>query len=163
MWPSDLTLTMTLTFQGQVWNFLYLIQKCSNYHKKNSKHIDSWRRHQMETFSALLALCAGNSLVTGEIPAKWPVTRSLDVSVICAWINGWVNDREAGDLRHHRAHYNVTLIWTQASMTIEFDIGHDLEKWGIRIYRKMTRVTSDVDLSSIRLVLYVFLRCGCAK
>ena len=29
-----------------------------------------WWRHQMETFSALLALCAGNSLVTGESPHK---------------------------------------------------------------------------------------------
>ena len=36
-------------------------------------------RHQMETFSALLAICAGNSPVTGELPAKRPVTRSFDV------------------------------------------------------------------------------------
>ena len=33
----------------------------------------------METFSASLALCAGNSPVTGEFPAKWPVTRNFDV------------------------------------------------------------------------------------
>ena len=33
----------------------------------------------METFSALVALCAGNSLVTGEFPAQSPVTRSFDV------------------------------------------------------------------------------------
>ena len=39
-----------------------------------------WWRHQMETFSALLALCAGNSPVTGEFPAQSPVTRSFDVS-----------------------------------------------------------------------------------
>ena len=39
-----------------------------------------WWRHQMETFSALLALCAGNSPVTGEFPAQRPVTtRSSDV------------------------------------------------------------------------------------
>ena len=38
-----------------------------------------WWRHQMETFSALLAICAGNSQVTGELPAQRPVTRSLDV------------------------------------------------------------------------------------
>ena len=37
------------------------------------------RRHQMETFSALLALCAGNSSVTGEFPAQRPVTRSFDI------------------------------------------------------------------------------------
>ena len=39
----------------------------------------SWRRHQMETFSALLALCAGNSPVTGEFSAQRPVTRSFEV------------------------------------------------------------------------------------
>ena len=38
-----------------------------------------WWRHQLETFSLLLALCAGNSLVTGEIPAQRPVTRCFDV------------------------------------------------------------------------------------
>ena len=38
-----------------------------------------WWRHQMETFSALLALCAGNSPVTGKFPAQRPVTRSFDV------------------------------------------------------------------------------------
>ena len=36
-------------------------------------------RHQMETFSALLAICAGNSPVTGEFPTQSPVTRSFDV------------------------------------------------------------------------------------
>ena len=39
-----------------------------------------WWRHQMETFSALLALCAGNSPVTGEFPTWRPVTQSFDVS-----------------------------------------------------------------------------------
>ena len=29
---------------------------------------------------------------------------------ICAWINGWVNNREAGDLRRHRAHYDVIIM-----------------------------------------------------
>ena len=40
--------------------------------------ITLWR-HQMESFSALLALCAGNSPVTGEFPVQKPVTRSFDV------------------------------------------------------------------------------------
>ena len=49
----------------------------------------TWWRHQMETFSALLALCAGNSPVTREFPSQRPVTRrSLMFSLICAWING---------------------------------------------------------------------------
>ena len=39
----------------------------------------SWWRYQMETVSALLALCAGNSPVTGEFPSQRPVTWSFDV------------------------------------------------------------------------------------
>ena len=37
-----------------------------------------WWRHQMETFSALLAIRAGNSPVTGIFLAQRPVTRSFD-------------------------------------------------------------------------------------
>ena len=40
----------------------------------------SWWCYQMETFSALLAFCAGNSPVTGEFPAQRPVTHAFDVS-----------------------------------------------------------------------------------
>ena len=39
----------------------------------------TWWRHQMESFSALLAICAGNSPATGEFPAQRPVTQSFDV------------------------------------------------------------------------------------
>ena len=39
----------------------------------------AWWRHQMETFSALLAIWAGNSPVTVEFPSQRPVTRSFDV------------------------------------------------------------------------------------
>ena len=39
----------------------------------------TWWRHQMETYSALLALCVGNSPVPGEFPTQRAVTRSFDV------------------------------------------------------------------------------------
>ena len=39
----------------------------------------SWWRHQMETFSALLAICVGNSPVPGDFPTQRPVKRSFDV------------------------------------------------------------------------------------
>ena len=41
--------------------------------------IATWWRHQMETFSALLAICAGNSPVLGEFPTQRPVTRSFGI------------------------------------------------------------------------------------
>ena len=74
---------------------------------------ESWWRHQMETFSALLAICAGNSPVPGEFPAQRPVTWSFDFSFICVWTNDWLNDREAGDLRRNRAHYDVMVMRTK--------------------------------------------------
>ena len=64
----------------------------------------------MEAFSALLALCVGNSPVTGEFPAQRPVTRSFDFFFDLRWINGWVNNHAAGDVRRHRAHYDVNVM-----------------------------------------------------
>ena len=43
------------------------------------KYPSAWWRHQMETFSALLVICAENSPVPGEFPAQRPVTRSFDI------------------------------------------------------------------------------------
>ena len=65
----------------------------------------SWWRHEMGTFSVLLALCAGNSPVNSPHKGHW--RGALIFSFICAWINGWINNREAGDLRHHPAHYEL--------------------------------------------------------
>ena len=65
----------------------------------------------METFSALLALCAGNSPRSPvNSPHKGQWRGALMFSLICAWINGWVNNREAGDLRRHRADYDVIVM-----------------------------------------------------
>ena len=61
----------------------------------------------METFSALLAICAGNSPVTGK---------DLMFSLIYAWINGWVNSGEAGDLGRHRAHYDIIVMFVSYSL-----------------------------------------------
>ena len=73
--------------------------------------ISSWWRHQMETFSALLALCAENSPVPVNSPHKGQWRGALIFSLISVWINGWVNNREAGDLRRYRAHYDVTVMY----------------------------------------------------
>ena len=39
----------------------------------------TWRRHQIEAFSVLLVLCAGNSPITNEFPAQMSVTASFEV------------------------------------------------------------------------------------
>ena len=68
-----------------------------------------WWSHQMETFSALLAICAGNTSVPVNSPHIGQWHGALMFSLIWVWINGWVNNGEAGDFRFHRAHYDVTV------------------------------------------------------
>ena len=50
----------------------------------------------------------GNSPITDELTTQRQVTRSFDV--FCAWINSWINNRDAGDLRRHHVHYDVTIM-----------------------------------------------------
>ena len=46
----------------------------------------------------------------GNSPRKRQWRGALMFSLICAWINAWVNNREGGDLRRHRAYYDVTVM-----------------------------------------------------
>ena len=93
-------------------------------HRAHHQHL--WRSMMTSSngnFSDLLAPCAGNSLVTGEFLSQRPVTWSFDVfSLICLIclilsINARVNNLEAGDLRRHRTHYDVTVRETLAVIT----------------------------------------------
>ena len=67
----------------------------------------SWWRHQIETFTRYWPFVRE---FTGH---RWiPPTKASDTELWCflwsaPWINYWVNNREAADLRHHRAHYDV--------------------------------------------------------
>ena len=73
----------------------------------------SWWCHQMETFFASLALCVGNSRIHRSpvnSPHKGQWRGALMFSLICIWINGLVNNREAGDLRCHHSHYDITIM-----------------------------------------------------
>ena len=90
----------------------------------------SWWRHQMETFSALLALCAGNSPVPGEFPAQRTVTRSFDVFFDLrlnkrlskqSW--GWWFETQSGSLwRHSNVNHNHVDAVTQRDVLFwEFD------------------------------------------
>ena len=56
------------------------------------------QRHQIESFCALLTLCAGNHRSPVNSPHKGQWRGALMFSLICAWTNGWVNNRNAGDL-----------------------------------------------------------------
>ena len=75
----------------------------------------------METFSRYRPFVRGNHPPPVDSPHKGPWRGALMFSLICAWTNSWANNRGAGDLKRHRAHYNVTVIgWAPC---------HHLNQW----------------------------------
>ena len=56
-------------------------------------------------------LCGGIHRSPVNYPHKGQWRRALMFSLIRASLNGWVNTREAGDLRRYRAHYDVIVMW----------------------------------------------------
>ena len=86
-----------------------------------------WWRHQMETFSALLALCAGSSPVTGE----FPITKASDAELWCFLRCApeqriEYTNRGASDLSNHGTHYDVTVIPRLWKMVPCLDVVRDL-------------------------------------
>ena len=77
----------------------------------------------METFPALLAMCEGNSAVPGEFPAQRPMTQSFDVFFDLRLNNNWVNNREAGDLKRHRTHYDVITMSSKFEYHLPVELG----------------------------------------
>ena len=99
--------------------------------------------------STLVALCEANPPVTGGFPPKmashddviklkyfqryWPFvwiprTKARDAEAWCflwsaPWINRWVNNREAGDLWRHRAHYDVIVV--MLTFDVSSVVGHN--------------------------------------
>ena len=61
-------------------------------------------------FSVLLAPCERNSPVSGEFSSQRPVTRSFDIFFELR-LNKQLNNRDAGDLRRHHAHYDVIVMF----------------------------------------------------
>ena len=74
-------------FMWSIANFLSSQQLCYLTFRSSVMHtcfaelgeLFTWWHHQMETFSVLLAICVGNSLVTGKFPAQRPVMRSFNI------------------------------------------------------------------------------------
>ena len=78
-----------------------------------------WWRHQTETFSALQAICAGIHRSPVNSPHKGQWRGALMFSLTSAWINGWVNNGQAGDWRCHRAHYDaIAMRWVNIDSLI---------------------------------------------
>ena len=64
----------------------------------------------METFSALLAICVGNSPATSEFPAQRPVTLSFDVFFDLRLNTRLSKQSVIGNLIRHCVHYDVTVM-----------------------------------------------------
>ena len=76
----------------------------------------TWWRHQMETFSRYWSFARGIHRSPVNSPHKGQWHGALMFSLIRARINGWVNNGEAGDLRRHRSHYDVSVDeWSSSS------------------------------------------------
>ena len=92
-------------------------------------HPFAWWRHQMEPFSASLALCVGDSPVTGEFPSQRPVTRGFDVFFVLrmnkrlttqSW--GWWFETPSCPLWRHCnkgiERLGMAVTWWQDTMTV---------------------------------------------
>ena len=118
----------------------------------SSVRVSRWR-HQMEIFSALLTLCAGNSPVKGNDAGLWCFLWSAP------WINGWVNNREAGDLRRHRAHYDVIVMMNLIAILRQGQ-SKMLIIWlhrqpGARV--QVERLDSTLHLVTIYICIYIYI------
>ena len=105
----------------------------------------SWWRHQMEKISALLALCARNSPVSGEVPTQRPVPRSFDV-----FFDLRLNKRLSKQLWNHHSRINH-LMFSQNK--------HPSWQWNM-IHKLMLQVYDDVHNLMVHIykmfVKYIF-------
>ena len=109
-----------------------------------------------------------------HFPRNWPFVRgihrspvnsrhkgqwhgALMFSLICVWINGWVNNREAGDLRCYRAHHDVIVIrcegasvCTCAHMLINMQVILKLPYSNMYIYTDPFRIHIRTALSTYK-------------
>ena len=87
---------------GEVRNIIFHFTCCL---KMNHDGVIKWKH-----FPRYWPFVRGihRSPVNSQHKGQWH--GALMFSLICIWINGWVNNREAGDLRRYRAYYDDTVM-----------------------------------------------------
>ena len=120
MWPSGLTLAMTLTlnFQGQIQNLLYLSQKWSDCHEMKSKHID-WT----------LGLKCDHRVWLWPWPWPWIFKVKYRICYISAKNGQIALKRKA----------NMSIELQASNVTNGFELDHNLDLW-------ILKVKCDLDL-----------------
>ena len=66
--------------------------------------------HMPLTHSAMGKIKVNLRVTPVNSPHQGQWRRASMFSLICVWINSWVNNRDAGDLRRYRAHYDITVM-----------------------------------------------------
>ena len=110
-----------------------------------------------------------------HFPRNWPFVRGIHRSpvnsphkgqwrgalmfpLICVWINGWENNREAGDLRHCRTHYDVTVMWKEGLIHTETEMSSFWHFFPLATYKGLIFTTSMQILrkTSIKMLTFHF-------
>ena len=113
-------------------------------------------RHQRETFSMLLALCREDSPVIGEFPSQRP---ALMFPLICTWTNGWANHWDAGDLRCHNVHHDVTVMMS-AFPKYFYCLYQFLIELGIHVLCTMVSEIICCRFVKLWIVAFLYLLCN---
>ena len=82
----------------------------------------NWWCHHMEMFPLYWPSVRGIHRSPMASPHKGQWRGTLKFALICAWTNGWANNLDTGDLRCHRAHYDVTVMRTPNDWTTELAV-----------------------------------------
>ena len=85
--------------------FIYIICKNNSEWKESNDDVMKWK-HFPRNWPFVRGI--HRSPVNSQHKSQW--RGALMFSLIYVWINGWVNNREAGDLRRHHAHYDVIVM-----------------------------------------------------
>ena len=104
----------------------------------------------METFSALLAICAGNSPASGEFPAQRPVTRSFDIFCDLRLNKRFSEQSWGWWFEGYRAHYDVIVMNTCSCHYIRFTFSLNMSQYfktdPIGVFKTMTLDNEISDL-----------------
>ena len=115
-----------------------------------------WKQKYVQALKAGIADLHDDVIKWKHFPRNWPFVRgihrspvnsphkgqwrgALMISLICVWINDWVNNRKAGDLRRYRAHYDVIVVdsFVVAGDTLgchNYNFRGRRWRWGCRIW-----------------------------
>ena len=98
----------------------------------------------------------GNHRSPVNSPHKGQWHGALMFSLICVWINDWVNNREAGDLRRYRTHYDVIVMHSSFFDAVQAT-SHYLNQWWLvyrRIYASLGLIKLIVPTKVVEQKLY---------